>query len=537
MRDLGSESAIEALACTAARWMRSLRLGSRCAATCATGALLLLLPAQAQAPIDARVALIIGNAAYAAAPLLNPANDAKAVSDTLKGMGFAVVDVRDGSKAQMEAAISEAGHLLKGRNGVGLLYYAGHGLQLDWRNYMVPVDARLARASDVAAQTVDLQQVIDAFKAAGNRMNIVVLDACRDNPFAATASGKGLAPMDAPPGTYLAYATAPGNVAEDGTETSGNGLYTQYLVRELKEPGTKIEDIFKRVRFEVRRHSQGRQVPWESTSLEDDFYFDPKVRPVKLADAVRAREVADALARESADWGRVKDSKQPDDFYAFLQKYPNGLISEQAQFRLDQLQKAKVQAQPGANGVVALASGTNRYAKGDEFVYDEIDGFTKTATRFKRRVTFADAERVEFGNRGGLLLDQMGGVLRNGIGSKEPADLTTPAELAVGKRWRSAFTNTAPDGTTSANYWDAKVMAFEEVVVPAGRFMAFRIERVGQARPSTGAMSNLTATYWVDPTTMLEVRTDRLHRREGKITTYDSRQLVRVTRAPRPAGP
>ena len=507
---------------------------SLCVPALAVAAALLMLPASAQAPIDLRLALVIGNSAYAGAPLLNPANDARAMSDALKAMGFTVIEVRDASKAQMSQAIAQAGAALKGKNGVGMLYYAGHGLQLDWHNYMVPVDAKLGSAAEVPAQTVDVQAVVDAFKRAGNRMNIVVLDACRDNPFAATASAKGLAPMDAPTGTFLAYATAPGNVAEDGDAASGNGLYTQFLVQELKQPNAKIEDVFKRVRFQVRRQSQGRQVPWESTSLEDDFYFDPSVHAVKLADAERARKATDALASENADWGRVKASKQPDDFYAFLQKYPNGLLSEQAQFRLDQLQKAGTQPVPGANGVLALASGSNRYALGDEFTYDAIDGYTEVATRRTRRVTFADNERVEI-NDGAAILDQMGGILLNPSGRKEPALLDAPAELAVGKRWRTAFSNTTREGNKTSNFYDYKVVAFETIVVPAGSFNAFKIERLGEAR-SQSTYVVLSGTAWIDPTTMLTVRDDTLKRRGGKITEYGSLQLVSMKRGQRPGG-
>ena len=231
--------------------------------------------AGAQAPNDVRIALVIGNAAYPGdAALTNPANDARAMADTLRQLGFTVVELRDGKRAEMADAIARVRESLKGRQGVGMLYYAGHGLQLDWHNYMVPVDARLARASDLPAETIDVATVIDAFRGAGNRMNILVLDACRDNPFGSKSSGKGLAQLDAPPGTFLAYATAPGNVAEDGEAASGNGLYTQYLLQELRKPTTKIEDVFKRVRLHVRRASEGRQIPWESTSLEDDFYFN-----------------------------------------------------------------------------------------------------------------------------------------------------------------------------------------------------------------------------------------------------------------------
>ncbi len=245
----------------------------------ALAAVLVTAAASAQAPFDVRVALIIGNSAYANAPLLNPANDAQAMSDVMRRLGFQVVELRDGNKAQMSAAISKVSDILKGKQGVGMLYYAGHGLQLDWRNYMVPIDANLKSAADVPKQAIDLSSVVEVFKAAGNRMNIVVLDACRDNPFGKdTSSAKGLAQLDAPPSTFLAYATAPGNVAEDGDAQSGNGLYTQFLLQELKRPTAKIEDVFKRVRLNVRKQSNGRQIPWESTSLEDDFFFNDGVK-------------------------------------------------------------------------------------------------------------------------------------------------------------------------------------------------------------------------------------------------------------------
>ena len=494
--------------------------------TLVCGCAMATLSATAQAPVDLRVALVIGNAAYAAAPLVNPANDAKAMSEALKGMGFTVIEARDASKAQMQQALVQAGAVLQGKRGVGMLYYAGHGMQLDWHNYMLPVDARLSAAAEVPKQALDLQLVIDTFKAAGNRMNIVVLDACRDNPFEGGASAKGLAPMDAPPGTFLAYATAPGNVAEDGDATTGNGLYTQYLIRELKVPEARIEDVFKRVRLQVRRKSEGRQVPWESTSLEDDFYFDPK--------AQRAREQAkeDAFAIEKADWDRIKGSKSADDFYAFLQKYPNGLIGEQAQFRLDQLQKVKVQTQPSADGIRPLASGTDRYALGDVIKMERIDGFTGLSSRFVLRVTGADHERVEF-NRGAVVLDQMGGTLRNHFGTKDPAISGAPADIAMGKQWRSAFTNTPKGGVVWTNFWAQRVVALEDVVVPAGTFKAYRVERHGEARPPTGAITFMTGTDWIDPQTMLVVRSDRLFRQGGKITENFSLRLVAFERAPR----
>jgi len=186
----------------------------------------------AQAPLDVRVALIIGNAAYVNVPALaNSTNDAKSMANIMRKLGFKVFDVIDGDKASMESAIAKMKDQIKGQQAVAMLYYAGHGLQLDWHNYMVPVDAKLNSSKDVANQTIDIETVIKTFKSSNTRMNIIVLDACRDNPFTDKASGKGLAQLDAPPGTYLAFATSPGNVAEDGDESSGNGLFTQFLIK------------------------------------------------------------------------------------------------------------------------------------------------------------------------------------------------------------------------------------------------------------------------------------------------------------------
>jgi Caspase domain len=306
-----------------------------------------LMPTAAQAPIDLRVALVIGNAAYpGVAALANPGNDAKAMGDALRGLGFSVVEARDASRAQMQEAIAKVRDQLKGKNGIGMLYYAGHGLQVDWRNYMVPVDAKMNNASDVPNQTVELASVIDAFKQAGNRMNIVVLDACRDNPFQGTATAKGLAQLDAPPGTFLAFATAPGNVAEDGDKAS-NGLYTRYLLQELKKPQAKIEDVFKRVRLNVRQQSDGRQIPWESTSLEEDFYFG---KTSKLS----PEEIEKQYQIQFDRWASVQTTKDTDLLQAFLLDFPNGAFSELAQFRLDRLIRERLRLESERQAALKL---------------------------------------------------------------------------------------------------------------------------------------------------------------------------------------
>jgi hypothetical protein len=488
-----------------------------------------------QAP---KVALVLGNSDYRSAPALrNPVNDANAIAEVLKGFGFDVTLKLNGTRAEMEAAI--AAHILRlaQGKGVGLFYYAGHGLQLSWTNFLVPVDAAIRKAEDVQAGCVDLSGLMVGVRKAANPMNIVILDACRENPFERDfrVSNKGLTQMDAPNDTLLAYATAPGNVAADGDGV--NGLYTESLLKEIRAPETRVEDVFKRVRLDVRRKTSGAQVPWESTSLEEDFWFLPPRRLAQIADE-RARKERESeegerkFKEELARWEGIKNSRNAEDFYAFLLERPSGFIAEQAQFRLDQLEKPVVQPQPGANGIKPLPSGTNRYALGDVFVWDRIDGYTKIATRVVQRVTYADNERVEF-NRGAGVRDQMGGVLKNRFGTKVPAAMIEPAELATGKRWRTAFTNTRPDGVVSDNFYDFRVIGLEDVTVPAGTFKAYKVEGTGVGRsPAGGAYVSLMC--WIDPATMISVRADTQHRTmRNQITEYSSDQLVSFRRTPR----
>ncbi len=450
-----------------------------------------------------RVAVVIGNAAYAGATLPNAANDAKAMGSVLAAMGFQVVLAHDAGKAQMDQAIAQARDLLQGKNGIGLLYYAGHGLQVDWHNYLVPVDAAPQSAADVPRQTVNIQSVMDAFKSAGNRMNIVVLDACRDNPFGASASAKGLAPLDAPPGTFLAYATAPGNVADDGSAADGNGLYTRFLLQELPRQDARIEDVFKRVRLQVRMASQGRQIPWESTSLEDDFVFATGQK-AEAPGAMRREAEFDA---EKTEWDRNKDSPRAEDFYAFLQRYPNGRISELAQFRLDQLNRPQLQAM---QTVKVLPAGVDRFRVGDSWAFERTDRLAgNSVSRLRGVVTAIEGGRVMV-NGGKTIFNQMGGVLLNGNGAKDPAVAVAPADLQLGKRWRSAFTNTRPGSPAARNFYEHRVVALEEVVVPAGSYKAFRIESNGESIWPHGAI-RLHTMVWVDPATMTVVRQDTRH--------------------------
>lgn len=222
-----------------------------------------------------KVALTIGNSNYSNSPLTNPVNDARAIGTALGNSGFDVTIKLDAPRGELAAAVQAYTQALAKRQAVGVFYFAGHGLQLAWRNYMVPVDANLNSVADIQKQCVELADLVAGIAKANNPLNIVILDACRDNPFGnlTGADQKGLSQMDAPPSTLLAYATAPGNVASDGEGV--NGLYTEHLLKEIAVPEAKVEDVFKRVRLQVRRRTNGQQIPWESTSLEEDFFFVP----------------------------------------------------------------------------------------------------------------------------------------------------------------------------------------------------------------------------------------------------------------------
>ena len=221
-----------------------------------------------------RVALVIGNGSYKFSPLKNPANDARVMAASLRRLGFDVEEKANLGFAQMNRAVDSFGKKLNS-GGVGLFYYAGHGIQVNGNNYLIPVDAEIDDENEVRYKTVDAGLVLAKMEQSRGDVNIVVLDACRDNPFSRSfrSTSRGLASMDAPNGTFIAYATAPGKTAADGS--GSNGLYTQELVRILETPGLKLEDVFKRTSRGVKDRSGNKQTPWVASNLDGDFWFIP----------------------------------------------------------------------------------------------------------------------------------------------------------------------------------------------------------------------------------------------------------------------
>jgi len=234
-----------------------------------------------------RVALVIGNAAYpGAGALKNPANDARDVAARLKRMGFEVIVRTDLKQKEMLRSLTEFGDKLQ-PGAEALFFYAGHGMQVRGRNYLIPVDAEIRSENAVSSEAVDVDQLLDKLSLA--RLSIVILDACRNNPFERSfrGGGQGLAQINAPTGTLIAYATAPGKVAADGT--GRNGLYTAELLAAMDTPEIKIEDVFKRVRANVVKKSNEAQTPWESSSLTGDFYFRPLFADLYYAFVISTR--------------------------------------------------------------------------------------------------------------------------------------------------------------------------------------------------------------------------------------------------------
>jgi len=280
-----------------------------------------------------RLALIIGNSSYHDAPLVNPANDAKAVGELFTRAGFSVDSRLNATRADMIAAIERFGTAVKRpETKLVVFYYAGHGAQLDWRNYLLPVDAVVHKQEDMKQRCIDLSLLLGQFSAAKDKTFVVILDACRNNPFGSAyrPEQKGLSQFDAPVGSLLAYATSPGNVASDGE--GQNGLYTENLVRELGKRNTRIEDALKRVRLNVRLASHGEQIPWETTSLEGDvFIFNEGQK--KLSET----ELEQLVEADVTEWARIRSSKKVGDWVGYLQTFPNGRFAEIAQLRLARL--------------------------------------------------------------------------------------------------------------------------------------------------------------------------------------------------------
>lgn len=286
---------------------------------------------------EKRLALVIGNSNYQDAPLANPVNDARDLASTLRSIGFEVTQKENLDAAQMKRAIREFGDKIRGNQGVALFFYAGHGVQVKGNNYLIPVGHSFKTENDIEDEAVDANTVMRRLEEANNRVNIVVLDACRNNPFARNSRSRslsrGLARMEPPSGTLVAFATAPGTEASDGD--ARNGLYTKHLVANIKSAGLTIEQVFKRVREGVERESNNAQSPREESSLKgEDFYFLPPNTAV-----AQSNSRLDPQLMELTFWESAKSSNAPADYRAYLEQYPSGKFAPLARNQIASLEE------------------------------------------------------------------------------------------------------------------------------------------------------------------------------------------------------
>lgn len=219
-----------------------------------------------------RLALLIGNANYKVSPLRNPTNDVREMHKVLERVGFTVYIYENIDLGSMRKVIREFGERIT-KEHIGLFYFSGHGIQVDGKNYLLPVDIDIRHEDEVASSAVEVGFLLSKLEAANNTLNMVILDACRDSPLPrrSRSGARGLNNISAASGTLIAFSTSPGRVAFDGEGV--NSPYTKYLVNAISQQGLLLEQVFKSVRANVIRETRGQQVPWENSSIVGDFYF------------------------------------------------------------------------------------------------------------------------------------------------------------------------------------------------------------------------------------------------------------------------
>ena len=302
---------------------------------------------QTPPPADQRVALVIGNSNYQTAPkLANPGNDAQSMSQLLNSAGFEVTQATDLTRKDMVRVVQDftAKVAERGPGTVAMIYYAGHGVQVEGENYLLPVDAKISSPYDLDGNSLRLVDLMGTLDSISSRMRIVVLDACRNNPFPeVNDTGRGLAIVDAPNGSIVGYSTAPGMEAADGD--GNHSPYTSAFLNIAREPNLPIEQLFKRVRLEVNNATKGRQTPWESSSLTSDFYFfgdtavaagrEPDRRPIlQMASNLPSRSV-----RQAYDY--VVSEGSPENYEEFIRLYPHDPLCDDIRVLLYNLKVAK----------------------------------------------------------------------------------------------------------------------------------------------------------------------------------------------------
>jgi hypothetical protein len=310
--------------------------------------LMLLLTVLPLAGLAEKTALVIGNSAYNSRPLDNPVNDARAIANKLRSLGFTVIHKENLKIKDIGPTLREFRSKIS-PGGEVLFFYAGHGLQVNGINYLPVVDADIQGEDDVPLNSINVNVVLTSMEESKAGVKLLFLDACRDNPFARSfrsSTGGDLGKIgSAPSGTLIHYATRPGSVAADGKK-GGNGLYTEHLLKWLDVPNTPIEAMHKKVAFGVEQDSKGKQEPWSEGQLKGEFYFTTNTNKTKILEPSKVNSVSPPADNtgEIVFWNSVKDSNSASELQAYLARYPKGMFAELATSRIERIGNQKSQA-------------------------------------------------------------------------------------------------------------------------------------------------------------------------------------------------
>jgi len=275
-----------------------------------------------------RIALVIGNSAYTNVPALtNPKNDAELMAATLRSVGFEVALLINADRRKMGRAVRRFGKTLRaaGQEAVGLFYFAGHGNQAKGVNYLIPLDAEIESVADLEVEALSASNILSQMEDAGNTLNLVILDACRDNPYKGRvrSSARGLAKVQAASGSLVAFSAAPGQVAVDGI--GDNSPYTAALVKAIKQPGLELGKVFRVVRKNVEEQTKGRQTPWEESSLKGDFHFVPQSNQITSGQTSKSFNTSQPSIKRDVEiaYLRVVEKDSLEEYERFLAEFPN----------------------------------------------------------------------------------------------------------------------------------------------------------------------------------------------------------------------
>lgn len=362
----------------------------------AVASLLVTAAAAQGAGHEQRVALVIGNSAYQQAPLANPVNDARDMAARLRTLGFDVT-LRENLRTREIGAVYREFRTRITPGAVALFFYAGHGLQVKGQNYFPAVDSDISSEEDVPLQSLNLGTLLDNMEEAKAGVSLVLLDACRDNPFARRfrSASRGLAKVEAASGTLIHYATRPGSVAADGD--GRNGTYTEALLAQIGDPGVPVETMLKRVTNRVVASTKGRQEPWVEGSLRGDFYFSPlpatAERPAQDGASASLPRARSAEEIEDAFWDRIKDDREATGYQEYLKQYPSGRYAAHARISIARLQGTGDTSTGGGQALrVDLDRRHKECAEGASRMGNQLlSGATVTATQVLADIPPADA--------------------------------------------------------------------------------------------------------------------------------------------------